>query len=146
MSFFNVPIHIDRAATAPALSAQIAAAVRQGILGGTIPAGAKLPPARILARELGINPVTVVTAYRHLTAAGLTASRVGSGTYVSQLLSGTATEAVPGTDDLLPEEAVFPTAAIKRIMTHILDTEGRGHSATTTAAAMSRCNARCANS
>lgn len=125
MSFFNVPIHIDHAATAPALSAQIEAAVRQGILGGTIPAGAKLPPARILARELGINPVTVVTAYRHLTATGLTASRIGSGTYVCQPLSGTApAAAAPAPEHLLPEEAAFPTAAIKRIMTHILDTEG----------------------
>lgn len=122
----NVAIHLRQEAGAPPLSAQIAAAVRQAVAGGTLAAGGRLPPARALARQLGVNPVTVVTAYRHLAASGLVISRVGSGTYVTRRLSGgpAAAAAAPDPAAQLPEESVFPVTVMKRIMTHILDTEG----------------------
>jgi len=43
----------------------------------------ELPPVRVLAQQLVINPNTVVRAYRELEAAGLIYTRRGSGTYVS---------------------------------------------------------------
>ena len=57
--------------------------LRQGILNGTLPAGARLPPTRALASELGVARQTVVLAYERLAAEGYVRARTGSGTYVS---------------------------------------------------------------
>ena len=40
--------------------------LRQGILAGALPAGARLPPTRALADELGVARQTVVLAYERL--------------------------------------------------------------------------------
>ena len=45
--------------------------------------GDELPPVRVLAQQLVINPNTVVRAYRELEAAGLVYTKRGSGTYVA---------------------------------------------------------------
>ena len=50
-----------------------------------IPADYKLPPIRKLAKKLGINNVTVVNAYKLLESDGLVYSKIGSGTYVTDL-------------------------------------------------------------
>ena len=42
-----------------------------------------MPSVRDLARELGVNPNTVVKAYQHLVEAGVLAVRRGDGTYVA---------------------------------------------------------------
>ena len=57
--------------------------LRQGILAGTLPAGARLPPTRALAEELGVARQTVVLAYERLAAEGYVRGRTGSGTYVA---------------------------------------------------------------
>lgn len=44
--------------------------LRQGILTGTLPTGARLPPTRALATELGVARQTVVLAYERLSAEG----------------------------------------------------------------------------
>ena len=46
--------------------------------------GDEVPPIRVLAEQLLINPNTVARAYRDLEAAGLLISRRGSGTRVSE--------------------------------------------------------------
>ncbi len=43
----------------------------------------ELPPVRVLAQQLVVNPNTVVRAYRELETAGLVYKRRGAGTYVS---------------------------------------------------------------
>ena len=43
----------------------------------------ELPPVRVLAQQLVLNPNTVVRAYRELEMAGLIYKRRGAGTYVS---------------------------------------------------------------
>lgn len=43
----------------------------------------ELPPVRVLAQQLVLNPNTVVRAYRELEVAGLVYKRRGAGTYVS---------------------------------------------------------------
>lgn len=43
----------------------------------------ELPPVRVLAQQLVINPNTVVRAYRELEVAGLIYKRRGAGTYVA---------------------------------------------------------------
>jgi GntR family transcriptional regulator len=43
----------------------------------------ELPPVRVLAQQLVVNPNTVVRAYRELETSGLVYKRRGAGTYVS---------------------------------------------------------------
>lgn len=57
--------------------------LREGILSGSLPAGARLPPTRALASELGVARQTVVLAYERLAAEGYVRARTGSGTYVA---------------------------------------------------------------
>jgi len=61
---------------------RIAASIRARIAGGELGAGAKLPPIRQLAGELGVNRDTVALAYETLAEAGLVESVVGRGTFV----------------------------------------------------------------
>lgn len=46
--------------------------------------GDEIPPIRVLAEQLLINPNTVARAYRDLEAAGILTSRRGSGTHVAE--------------------------------------------------------------
>lgn len=78
-------IPLERQSTTP-LYRQIETHLRQAILSGSLPAGARLPASRALAHDLGVNRITVETAYAELEADGLVFSRVGSGTYVAPSL------------------------------------------------------------
>jgi len=46
--------------------------------------GDEIPPIRVLAQQLVINPNTVARAYLELERAGVVIKRHGSGTYVSE--------------------------------------------------------------
>jgi GntR family transcriptional regulator/MocR family aminotransferase len=74
-------ISLDRQNNIP-LYQQIKNHLRQGILSGSLAPDTRLPASRKLARDLGVNRITVETAYSELEADGLIYSRVGSGTYV----------------------------------------------------------------
>ncbi len=74
-------IPLDRQSTVP-LYRQIEAFLRQGILSGNLPPDTRLPAIRQLARDLGVNRITVENAYAELKADGLILTQVGSGTYV----------------------------------------------------------------
>lgn len=50
---------------------------------GALPPGARLPPVRALAGELGLTRLTVHSAYSELQARGLIASFVGRGSFVT---------------------------------------------------------------
>lgn len=54
-------------------------ALREAILAGRYPPGARLPPERTLAEEHGVHRVTIRGALSKLTAAGLLSVRQGSG-------------------------------------------------------------------
>lgn len=77
---------LDRNSRTP-LYEQIENYLRQGILGGSLAPETRLPASRQLARDLGVNRITVESAYAVLEADGLVYSRVGSGTYVLPLPS-----------------------------------------------------------
>lgn len=62
---------------------QIETFFRQGILAGTWAPETRLPAIRELARDLGVNRITVEYAYAALENDGLVRSRMGSGTWVS---------------------------------------------------------------
>ncbi len=50
---------------------------------GALPAGARLPASRSLARQLGISRISVVNAYAELRSAGLLSAHAGRGTFVA---------------------------------------------------------------
>ena len=51
---------------------------------GVLKPGDRLPPVRVLASQLGINPNTVAKAYRELDAQGYLCSTVGRGSFLSE--------------------------------------------------------------
>ena len=74
-------IPLDRQSSTP-LYEQIETYLRQGILSGSLAADTRLPASRQLARDLGVNRITVENAYAELETDGLIYSKMGSGTYV----------------------------------------------------------------
>lgn len=70
--------------------AQLTRAMKAAILDGRMAAGSRLPPTRVLARELELSRTTVLAAYEQLRAEGFIDARVGSGSYVATLQSGAA--------------------------------------------------------
>lgn len=77
-------IGIDEADPTPAFE-QLRRQITSHIASGALPVGAKLPPLRQLARDLGIAVGTAAHAYRELEATGLIESRRGGGTRVVAL-------------------------------------------------------------
>ncbi len=74
-------IPIDREIELP-LYQQIETFIRQNILSGSLAPDTRLPSTRELARDLGVNRITVENAYSMLEADGLVMLRPSSGTYV----------------------------------------------------------------
>lgn len=69
----------DRGDRATAIYRALLDALRSGRL---VP-GDRLPPTRVLARDLGVSRTTVGIAYERLVAEGFLQARVGDGTYVA---------------------------------------------------------------
>src|SRR5215831_1569424 len=61
---------------------QIVNQIKYLIAAGRLSAGEEIPPIRVLAEQLLINPNTVARAYLELERAGLVAKRQGAGTYI----------------------------------------------------------------
>ena len=66
-----------------AIYVQIVNQVKYLVASGRLSPGAELPPIRVLAERLLINPSTVARAYRELESAGIVEKRRTAGTYVS---------------------------------------------------------------
>src|SRR5262245_56063659 len=62
---------------------QIVNQVKYLVASGRLMPGEELPPIRVLAERLMINPNTVAKAYRELEVAGVVEKRRTAGTYVS---------------------------------------------------------------
>ncbi len=84
MSDPYVSIQLDRQQQQP-LYRQLCLQLKEAILSGRLLPGQKILPIRQLAARLGINPVTVVQAFRCLEKEGLTYAQVGRGTFVAGL-------------------------------------------------------------
>jgi DNA-binding transcriptional MocR family regulator len=82
-------LDIDRSSIVP-IYRQIEERLREQILTGALPEGARLPPERRLATRLAVNRSTIVHAYRDLVVAGLIEQRVGSGSRVASLKPNSA--------------------------------------------------------
>src|SRR5437667_8377505 len=73
--------HVKAAGPGPVYR-RIDAAVRDGIAGGHLRPGDRLPSVAALAKEIGVNKLTVLKAFRALEKDGLVRSHVGRGTFV----------------------------------------------------------------
>jgi GntR family transcriptional regulator len=62
---------------------QIVNQVKYLVASGRLSPGAEMPPIRVLAERLVINPNTVARAYRELEVAGVVVKRRTNGTFVS---------------------------------------------------------------
>ena len=76
------PLALDREDSSKVFE-QVAAAIRRAIADGEARPGERLPPARDLAAELGVNSNTVLRALRLLRDEGLLEFRRGLGIRVS---------------------------------------------------------------
>jgi GntR family transcriptional repressor for pyruvate dehydrogenase complex len=111
---------------------QIADQVRMLIRNGEFAAGARLPPERDLARELGVSRPSVREALIALEVEGLVEVRIGSGIYVRAVPDGQArdaTDALAGPFELLrarrvieSECAALAAKAAKRAQLRAIDT------------------------
>ena len=63
---------------------QIADNIKNLINSKVIKDGDKLPPIRVLAKELKVNNVTIVSCYDKLVSEGYAYQKMGSGTYAKK--------------------------------------------------------------
>ena len=91
-------LHLAATPEGEPLRAQLERQLREGVRSGRLRPGARLPPTRTLAEELGISRGVVVEAYAQLTAEGFLSARQGAGTRVAEGARGTVPLAgtVPG--------------------------------------------------
>ena len=75
-------IVIERGGTLT-LNAQLFKIMRELILSGRLRAGERLPPTRVLARDVGVSRNTVTNAFQQLLAEGYVQGAPGAGTYVA---------------------------------------------------------------
>lgn len=80
----SIAFVLDRQIAKP-LFVQLVDEIRQRLSSGDIKQGAKLPPSRVLATELGLSRSTVIATYDQLVAEGYIEGRKGSGFYTSQI-------------------------------------------------------------
>ena len=124
--------------------------LRTGILSGALPGGARLPPSRHLAEELGVARQTVVLAYERLAAEGYVRARIGSGTFVAADLPDAAPEPRPAAQTSGAELsrrgamiAAVPVSAAGPVAEHaMLLAPGVPAAGSFPAAAWARCSAR----
>ncbi len=135
----STEIRLYRDGEAP-LYVQIADAVRGRVADGQLRAGDKLPSVRALSDELGVNPATVVSAYRILMNEEILESRAGSGAYVSadavrvdplcaSLAGGQGQIKTGGAVDLasnMPPRELYPLEEVKRFLVEAVDVDGGG--------------------
>ena len=89
-------VSVDRRSSKP-LHRQIYDGFRGAILRGELRGAQQVPSTRLLAEELGISRIPVISAYEELLSEGYFESRVGSGTFVSRSLPETLTQCEPST-------------------------------------------------
>lgn len=123
------PLQFDHSSTEP-LYAQLFHYLKELIITNQLTLGDKLPPIRTFAKELGVNNVTIINAYKQLEISGYVTSKQGSGYYVSK----EAAPKVPVLDAMIdpnqtfidfssasPHPGIFPTETFKQYLVEVID-------------------------
>lgn len=87
---------LETLASRPSATAAAEQALRAAIVSGDLPPGAKLPPERLLSKQLGVSRLTLRAALATLSASGLIAVRHGSGYTVRDVRETGGTDLLPG--------------------------------------------------
>lgn len=109
-------LSVDRQRGTP-LHRQIYDGMRRAILDGALRAGQRVPSTRVLAADIGVSRLSVLTAYDQLLHEGYLQGRVGSGTFVNSALPDDKLRAarVTGRDrKSLPVRRIAQSAPIAR--------------------------------
>jgi len=93
---------IDRASGLPAYL-QVVRQVREALRLGWLRPGDRLPTVRDVVASNGVNPNTVLKAYRELELTGLVEVRQGAGTFVAATLGTAPREALSRLQDQLAD-------------------------------------------
>lgn len=108
-------VEIDDASPVPPYE-QVRAQIASMIGSGVLAVGARLPPIRQLAADLGLAANTIARAYRELESSGLVVSRVRTGTRVAERAAPDASaQAVADRQRLLVEAARAYAATTRRL-------------------------------
>lgn len=83
-------------ASRPSATAAAEQALRAAIVSGELLPGTKLPPERLLSKQLGVSRLTLRAALATLAASGLIAVRHGSGYTVRDVRETGGTDLLPG--------------------------------------------------
>ncbi|MDO8213885.1 GntR family transcriptional regulator [Conexibacter sp. CPCC 206217] len=116
------PISLDRDAEVP-LGTQLAWALRARVAGGQLAPGERLPGARELAAQIGVNVNTVRAVYARLEDEGLLLIAHGRGTFVAEaggLTPGVAEMAAAVTDEAR-RRGIDPRAVAAALYVHDTD-------------------------
>jgi GntR family transcriptional regulator len=76
-------IHISSGDGVP-IYLQIVNQIKHLVVSARLAPGEEIPPIRVLAEQLVVNPNTVARAYLELERGGVITKRHGSGTYISE--------------------------------------------------------------
>jgi DNA-binding transcriptional regulator YhcF (GntR family) len=107
-------ISVDAASSTPPFE-QVRGQIAARIADGSLAPGARLPPVRTLAADLGLAANTVARAYRELEAAGLVETRGRAGTVVGaggDRVVARLQESAGGYADLARELGIEPARAL----------------------------------
>lgn len=82
---FNVPMEIEIDIKSPyPVYRQLIDQIKAGVLAGALSGGDTLPPIRLLAIDLGLNPNTVAKAYKQLESQQIIQTARRAGTFIRE--------------------------------------------------------------
>ncbi|PIC79421.1 GntR family transcriptional regulator [Sporosarcina sp. P18a] len=114
---------LDRSIKKP-MYRQLAEQIENGILSGDLSQDQPLPSERELAKKLGINRSTVVTAYDELEASGLIDRKKGSGTYINTDIWGLTHKRVPNWGRYVEDGSFLPNLPLVQKLRNETEQEG----------------------
>ncbi|PID01575.1 GntR family transcriptional regulator [Sporosarcina sp. P2] len=114
---------LDRSIKKP-MYRQLAEQIENGILSGDLSQDQPLPSERKLAKKLGINRSTVVTAYDELEASGLIVRIKGSGTYINTDIWGLTHKRVPNWGRYVEDGSFLPNLPLVQKLRNETEQEG----------------------
>jgi GntR family transcriptional regulator/MocR family aminotransferase len=110
----HLTVSLDRDGEEP-IYRQLIRHIKAQIESGTMPAGARLPASRDLARQLNISRISVVNAYAELRAEGFLSAHAGRGTFVAGETNG-SNGSSPASVTSTQESPTTPDRSLREMM------------------------------